>query len=196
MSIALLIGILVIVFGASIVLHALFDFDVPIFRTAAGIALLYLGVRVLAGAWMPAQRSHDGHESVFAVTHFTPTDAASSRNYEVIFGRGVVDLTRLPASEDERVVQVDVIFGDAEIAIDRSMPVDVRGSAVFGEVRMPDRSSANFGAVRYRDAGSGGAPLEIVVHAVFGTARVVQRGQAPAASSPLATAAFPTPQVP
>lgn len=194
MGLALLLGILVIVLGTSIVLHALFDVDVPIFRTAVGVAFLYLGVRVLAGAWMPVQTSHDGHEAIFAVTHFTPTDAAGSRKYEIIFGRGVVDLTRLPASDRERVVQVDVVFGDAEIAIDPAIPIEVSGSAAFGEVRMPDRSAANFGAVRYRNAAAGGPPIELVVNAVFGTARIVERVTQPVGAD--APVAVETPSAP
>jgi hypothetical protein len=184
MGLALLIGLLVIVLGTSIVLHTLFDIDVPIFRTAVGIAFLYLGVRVLAGAWMPARTSHDGHQAVFAVTQFAPTDAADSRKYEIVFGRGVVDLTRLPASDRERLVQVDVIFGEAEIVIDPAVPIEVQGSAAFGEVRMPDRSSANFGTVRYRHVASDGPPIELVVNAVFATARVVQRGSLPERTDP------------
>ncbi len=180
MGLAVLIGLLVVVLGASIVLHALFDFDIPVFRTAVGIAFLYLGVRVLAGAWMPQQTSSDGHESVFAVTRFAPTDASTlSRKYEVVFGRGVVDLSGLGAADHERLVQVDVIFGDAEIEIDPAVPIEVRGSAVFGEVRMPDRSSANFGGVRFRGDATGSPRIELVVNAVFGTARVVHRRVAP-----------------
>jgi len=181
MGLALLFGLLVIVLGASIVLHALFDFDIPVFRTAVGVALLYLGVRVLAGAWMPQQTSHDGNESVFAVTRFAPTDVASlSQKYEIIFGRGVVDLSGLATTADhEQLVQVSVLFGDAEIQIDPGTPIEIRGSAAFGEVRMPDRSAANFGEVRYRGPTVEQPEIELVVNVVFGTARIVERRASP-----------------
>jgi hypothetical protein len=176
MSFTLLFGILALVLGASIVAHALFDIDIPLFRTALGVALVYLGARVLIGAWSP-ERASAGRDAVFSVSRFAPRDPTEiAGKYDIVFGRGLVDLTNIGTLEHDRSLQIDVVFGDAVIEVDPSTPIDVRGNAAFAELRMPDGSGANFGDVLYRAPVVPGTPrLELRVNVVFGSATVRSR---------------------
>jgi hypothetical protein len=75
---------------------------------------------------------------------------------------------------------VNTIFGSAQIAIDPSWPVSIEGSFAFGEVRLPGRQRAAFGAAHYQNVPTGTAALlHLKVNSVFSSAEIVETGTLP-----------------
>lgn len=190
MNFAVFFGVLVVLAGVSVLLGALFHIHFPLVRTAFALLLVFFGVRILVGAWGPrsAELASAG-SAVMSDLHFAPTQAAPSFKYDVIFGRGVIDLTRLPKPERPMLVEVNAIFGSALVTIDPAWSIVVEGSSAFGEVRMPDQSMTAFGTARYRPRGQerDAALVQVRCNAVFGSCQIVEEqahGHQPVSSSP------------
>ncbi len=96
------------------------------------------------------------------------------RKYDIIFGDGKIDLSRLPMPVENRSMKVDVIFSNGVIRINEDIPAVIRGKSVFSNVRMPDNSSVSFGETTYvtRSFREGAPHYYIVIDTVFGNAEL------------------------
>ena len=179
MNFSIFVGMLVLLAGASILLDAIFGVHLPLVRSAVALFLIFAGVRLLVGAWGPRanDESHLG-SALMTDMRFAPTASADRLKYDVIFGRGTIDLTGMPRPQKPMQVEVNAIFSTAELTIDPSWPVAIEGNSAFGEVRLPGDSRAGFGSAHYRSDTAGTPLVTIKVNAVFGSAQVVAPGRA------------------
>ncbi len=174
LSLGVLLGLLIVLVGVSIVLDVLFHIHIPVIRSAFAVLLIYLGVRVLIGAWAPVSRPASEGSTFMSQRLFNPTIASDRMRYDVVFGESIVDLTGLPERPEPTQVEVNAVFGSAVVKIDPSQAIDIQGSSVFGEARMPDQTLAAFGEIHYRPPGQRDASprIRVKVNAVFGSVRV------------------------
>jgi hypothetical protein len=182
MTFPIFFGVLVVLAGLSILLDALFKVHIPFVRSAFALFFIFLGVRMLFGAWAP--RTTDVSTSGAAVMselHFAPTEANGPMKYDVIFGRGAIDLTQLKRPARPTTLELNVVFSSSTLTIDPAWPIVIEGSAAFGEVRMPDQATAAFGTARFRTHDSDEPILRIRVNTVFGSCHVFT---APATAEP------------
>jgi hypothetical protein len=173
MSFPIFLGVLVVLAGLSILLDAVFKIHIPFVRSAFALLLIFLGVRMLFGAWAP--RSHELAPTGAVVMSdgvFAPVKAEPSMKYDIVFGHGAVDLTRLDLPATPATIDVNVIFSGATVTVNPAWPIVIEGSSAFGEVRMPDQTMAAFGAARYRTR-EGDPILRVRVNAVFGSCQVL-----------------------
>lgn len=173
LSFAVLLGALIALGGISIILNAVFKVDLPIFRLAVGIFFIYLGVVFIFGNRVAPPREWEG----WAEQNRLVPKAVSGQDlkYDVVFGRGVVDLTQLEPSREPRRLEINVVFADALVKLDPSIPYELEASSVFGAAQMPDQSMVSFGSLPYaprkqREA----AALRIKLNVVFGHASVLE----------------------
>jgi hypothetical protein len=174
MSFPLFFGALVLLAGASILLDALFKIHVPFVRSAFALLLIFFGVRMLIGAWVPVVKDTSGTgQAVMSELHFAPTSAIGPMKYDVVFGRGTIDLTQLPKPEQPLTVELNVVFSTATVTVDPTWPMVIEASSAFGEVRLPDQSAAVFGTARFTTPGGAEPLLRVRVNAVFGSCHVL-----------------------
>jgi hypothetical protein len=165
----LLWGSFFILLGLSVILKHTMHIDIPIARIFFGLFFVYLGAQIIAGT---GRRSGTDCNVVFADRKVTAD--AKSGEYNVVFGKGAVDLT------DEAMkgssVKVNTIFGDCELKVKKDAPVLVKATSAFGAVELPDGSTAAFGNALYRTkAYQEGKPhLAVEAVAVFGHCKVVE----------------------
>jgi hypothetical protein len=170
----LFFGALVLLAGASILIDAIFKVHVPFVRSAFAVLLIFFGVQLLIGAWAPVVRNTSSNGSaVMSELHFAPTVAASPMKYDVIFGRGTIDLTQLPKPDQTLNVELNAIFSSATLTVDPSWPMVIEASSAFGEVRMPDQSFATFGTARYATTDAATPVLRVRINTVFGSCHVL-----------------------
>jgi hypothetical protein len=173
----LFFGLLVVLIGISIVFEAIFQVHLPIVRIALGLFFIYLGVRFLTG-----RRWHDGEthmRGVFSDDSYAPS-GGNRVKHDVIFGRGVVDLTRLAHDGAEVRAEVNTIFGATIVKIDSAVPLEIEVSSAFAEARLPDQSVTAIGSLHYRPAGQKDAPrLHVRLNVVFGSSQVIDVASAP-----------------
>jgi predicted membrane protein len=172
-------GLVVILFGLSILLEGVFHIDIPVFRIALGLLLLYLGARMLLNVFSGSDRHGSGDDpAVFSNRSYSPSTGDGDRlKYDIIFGRGVVDLTKIAREGGDRRVEVNVIFGSALVKIDPAAPLEVEVNAAFGDARLPDHSTTALGSFRYRPPGQDkqDPKVRIKLNVVFGSCQVVEQ---------------------
>lgn len=171
----LLIGIVLVCLGVSIAIELIFGIAFPIVRAAFAVLLIVLGVRLVQQARARRGEHAPAGEAWLADCQFVPEGALDhDARYDISFGRGVVDLTRIGDPAVDVTISVHTLFGTSVVRIDPKVPYDVEGHAALGEVRMPDRSATALGNVSYRGPASHPPRLHLKVDAVFGACRVVE----------------------
>jgi hypothetical protein len=174
----LLLGLFILMAGISIILNAIFHIRIPLFRVTFGLFFVYLGVRVLAGGWWHSSRWGDG-PVIMAEERIAPTESTSVYSkYDVVFGKAIVDLTRLPPLTRDLTVEVNSVFGSAQVLLDPRLPFDIESSSAFGRVSLPNNEVVTFGERAYQRPGQdkAGPRLHLKIHVVFGSGDVVEQG--------------------
>jgi len=173
-------GLVVILFGLSILLEGVFHINLPVFRIALGLFLLYLGARILLNVFSGSDRHGSADDAaVFMNRSYHPGAGDQDRlKYDIIFGRGTVDLTQIAREAGERRVEVNVVFGSALVRIDPATPLEVEVNAAFGDARLPDQSTTALGSFRYRPSGQDKQQppkVRIKLNVIFGSCQVVEQ---------------------
>ena len=165
-------GVILILFGLSMVLKAFFKIDIPIFRIVFAIIIIYWGLKLLFGGF-----GFSHHENTVIFNNAKIKATKSHSEYNVIFGRSDIDLTNIDISEKNVRSEVNVIFGSGLIYLDPSIPTVVKISTVFAESKLPDRTVSFFGDYVYRNAAyvEGEDCLILNVDVVFGNVRFEEK---------------------
>ncbi len=162
-------GVLIILFGLSIILREVFHINFPFFRVIIGILLIFWGIRVITGS------SWKNRNSKSAM--FSSADVAfdnSQKEYNIIFGRGNIDLFRSEKPDKTQKIEVNVVFGNGTLILNDSIPAQVEMNAVFGSVRSDTDKSGGFGSSVYStSAFKQNEPYyKIEANAVFGSLNI------------------------
>ena len=86
----LLVGMVILLIGASLVVDLLFDIDLPVVRLAVAALLVAWGARMVVHAFAGRDRFAVAREPSLADRELTPTgDLAHDVRFDVAFGRGL-----------------------------------------------------------------------------------------------------------
>jgi hypothetical protein len=158
-------GALLIVLGVWFIVRRSVPVHIPVIRIVIAVLFVYAGVRILARGPM----SMDRNTAVFSEStmRYSPD---RSREYNLIFSSGAIDLSSAAPASASIHAEVNVIFGSGTLRINPSLPVRVSMSCAFGTVESPHGRSVAFGDTVYTtQSWREGAPaLEIHATAVFG----------------------------
>ncbi len=163
-------GLLIILFGISIIIKAVFKIDIPIFRMVFALLLIYWGVKLMFGNVF--SKKTEG-TVVFSEAKF---DASSSNNeYNVIFGRSDIDLRNIDLSQGNVRAEVNIIFGSGSVYLSPEVPAIIKVETVFGDSRLPDKAVSSFGNTVYRTPvfKEDEPHLQIEMDIVFGSGKVI-----------------------
>jgi hypothetical protein len=146
----------------------------PVGRLIVAAALVLIGARIVAHAWARRRAGVAGNDAVFANRTVSPRGAPDrDARFEVVFGRGTLDLTGITEPEHDVTIIVETLFGNTLVKVPPDLAYDVEGSSTFGAVRMPDRSMATLGTTGYRTTTEHPSRLHLRVNAAFGGCRIV-----------------------
>lgn len=163
-------GVLLIAVGVWFLVRRYVPFHIPLIRVIIAVIFVYIGIRVLVRG--PVLQ--DRNTMVFSESSLQ-WSPGHSRDYNVIFSSGTVDLSGVALTGETIRTQVNVIFGSGTLRLNPSMPVRVKMSSAFGTVEAPGGRSIAFGdSVYTTPAYKNGAPaLEVQATAVFGRLTVL-----------------------
>lgn len=164
---ALLIGLIVIIFGLSVI----FDFNFPIFRILLGVFFIALGISVIFKKPVLCSISNS------TGNRYVRSDNMNiEKEYTTVFGRGRYDFTDLEITDKTIKTQVSVVFGSVEFKIPAGMPVVITVQTVFaGGSIPPEKTLGAFGKDVYRTVDSDVVPhLDVQVDAVFGNFTLIE----------------------
>ena len=102
-----------------------------------------MGLRVLTGGFGSERNSRN---AIFNDYQFKVKAAGE---YNVIFGRGVVDLTGYPVEADTRI-KINVVFGSGLIKLAPTQPLRIKVNSAFAGAKMPDGNLISFGEYYYQ----------------------------------------------
>jgi predicted membrane protein len=151
-------GILISLFGLSIVLKYAFNINIPFGRIFFGVIIILFGLRLIIG------------QSGFIKTRHNKAlnYNKNSKEITVLFSNGVVDLSKFVNSKNFPS-EISVIFGSATVIVPDSINLEITSNTVFGSTILPDRSYAGFGEDVFVMNTEQGAPIyQIETNTVFG----------------------------
>ena len=165
-------GAFFILLGLSVILKFTLNLDIPVIRLFFAGFLIFIGIKIILDGFRTDKDSKQNvvfDQGQMNVTH-------DGREYNVIFGKGVVDLTGTEVKEKDVVLDVNTIFGASVVKLSPAVPTVIRASTAFGAAHLPDGSAAAFGTYVYRNkAFKEGKPcLTLRANAVFGALEVVE----------------------
>ncbi len=169
-------GILLILFGLSIVLKTVFHIDLHLGRVFFAAVVILFGISILTGRNVFHNRVHRDGDSVTSVFSDGEFDRGPiQKEYNIIFGKDVIDLRDWNPEKDPINVSMNVIFGSAELLLPDNTQTTVKGTTIFGSSRYPDGETAAFGERTYRQAGTReGHSLFVESNTIFGSLRVAK----------------------
>jgi hypothetical protein len=160
-------GSMLVLWGISLILSTVFHIHIPFFRIAFALVVIWIGVRMLTGG---SGICKTDRTVVFSETDFPA--GKTQKQYEVVFGRGSVDLTGADSAKSP--IGVNVVFGHATVKVDPKQAVRIVASTAFGDVRLPDGGTAAMGTSTWESKSAKGRDkvLEVRLNAVFGSIEV------------------------
>lgn len=159
-------GIVIILIGVSIIVKVLFHVEIPVVRIILGLVLIYFGLRIMVGGGS----SSTGSDTVFGER--TIEVRTPQKKYATVFGKSILDLSKMEFSEKDMKIKIDTVFGETTVLLGREYKVQIKGDAVFARSAFPDGMQANFGSHKYSDEASASSAasnsLTIKSDVVFG----------------------------
>ncbi len=165
-------GLLLVIVGVWIMVRRYVPVQIPLVRVILALFFVYLGVRIL----IRGPEIKDRNTIVFSDSRMEYVGNKGSNDYNIIFSRGIVDLSTLAPSGGSVRKEVNVVFGSGILRINPAAPVRVDMTAAFGAVEAPNGNSVAFGDSSYTTASyrEGADAVHIKAAAVFGRLRIEQ----------------------
>lgn len=163
-------GAVLVLMGLSVLLKAVFNIDLPVFRVLVGVLFILFGLRILTGG-------HDGNDCLRYVPPKGGVVAPDAKGFEynVIFGKGVIDLTGVEVKDRTVELKANTIFGSSTVRLKAKTPALVKVNTAFGSAQVPGGNATALGSLLYKTpAYQEGKPcLALEVNAVFGSSDLV-----------------------
>jgi Predicted membrane protein (DUF2154). len=165
-------GVLLIIIGALVIVKGVFHVDIPVFPIIVAFILIYGGIRILMGGY---GFSTPQNMVMFSDTTVQVTNPSDS--YDVLFGRGVFDLTTVVLNNETKKVNINTIFGGGVIRLNPEIPVKVEVNSAFADATMPDGHKVQFGNIVYQSQNYKADQNSLLIEAniVFGGLEIVNR---------------------
>jgi len=170
---ALFWGVILILFGLSMIIKAFFGISIPVARITFALLFIYVGVKLLTahGSCTVTNTKNIVFSKEAAKGH------EHCKKYNIIFGQGNIDLTTLPTTE-QSAIEVNVIFGNGTLVLNASQPTAVKVNTAFGSTQLPDETAITFGQYTYKNDLSGAQPqVTVDTNVVFGNLHVINRNE-------------------
>jgi len=162
-------GVLILLFGLSIILKTVFNVNIPLVRIFFAIILIYLGIKMLTGnCWSkPNWR-------VFSKTEISSTESIQ-KEYSVVFGSANIDLSGIAINKDSVSTEINVVFGSAILKVNPAVPTKIILNSAFAGAKTPDGNTTAMGKYVYTTPSyKEGTPcLLIEADAVFSSLDIV-----------------------
>jgi predicted membrane protein len=138
-------GVVLILIGLGVIINVVFGVKIPIFRTIFALFLIYLGIQMLTGtSW------HKRSEKVVMFEEKKIETITKSDKYDVIFGKGEIDLTGIKPDSQNIGVEINTVFGGSVVKINPAVPTKMIVSSAFGGAHLPDGNVVAFGQYTYK----------------------------------------------
>ena len=169
MNWSIFFGILLVLFGLSLILKVIFNIDIPLARVAIALFLIYLGVRLFIGKDFTLMPRHI-NENTIVFGQRTINQVEDDMEYNVVFGKGIFDIRNVhPADSHEIYIRLNTIFGSSDILYNDTVPLRIKSTSAFAGTKLPNGNTEAFGTFEFNTDSSDRKPLvRIETNTVFG----------------------------
>ena len=137
-------GSLLILWGLSLVIEALFGISFPIIKIAFALMLIYAGIIIIQGLY-----PNEMQKTIFFSHEKTST---LKKDYKVVLGAGIIDLSLITLSQTEPTyVNVYTLLGNTVIKINPEIPTIVHSTSILSAVHFPDKTMVSFGTYSFEN---------------------------------------------
>jgi predicted membrane protein len=104
-------------------------------------------------------------------------EATTAGKYDIVFGKGVIDLTDVKLEKETVKKEVNTVFGAAVIKINPEMPVKIVANSAFASTKFQDGNIITFGKYTYATKSFRETEKHLLVetNAVFGSLEIVNK---------------------
>lgn len=165
-------GVILIIIGLLIIIKVFLKLDIPFFRILFSLLIIYIGIKILIGGFAIKT---GGNLILFGESTIEVTELG--KEYNIVFGKGVIDLSKAPTAERSRSMKINTVFGRGEVKIDPEMSIIVETNSVFAETITPDGNQTHFGKYTYKtEKYSKDTPhIRIEADVVFGSLEILDK---------------------
>ena len=165
-------GVILIILGIVVILKAVLNINIPVFRILFAVVLIYFGLKLLVGRKIVHNR-----ENSIIFEKSRVSSVQGNKEYNVIFGSGIIDLTDIDLSNGSVETEINVIFASGDIILESRLPVYIKASTAFAECKLPRGRVSFLGDHQYKsDNFNKDEPaLLLDVSVVFGNANIITR---------------------
>jgi len=150
MGLGLLIGVLIMLWGLGIIINVIFHVNIPVFKILLGLFLIYIGLKIIFGNSFSCPIAHwHSRDAVFSHKTYQGLHG-DSNEYNAVFGKAMVDLRGVELKEKVTRIKVAAVFGNAEVILDKNIPVRIKADTVFGDVKLPQNVGGAFASAYYQ----------------------------------------------
>ncbi|OGS20524.1 MAG: hypothetical protein A2252_09705 [Elusimicrobia bacterium RIFOXYA2_FULL_39_19] len=164
-------GAVLILLGISVILKVAFNINIPVFKIGVGLVFIYIGIRMITGGFFGQDWCcrTDRNSEMFGEfkTQYTP----ERKEYNVVFGKSILDLSEIKLQESPAAVKSSTVFGETIIKVKQDIPVMIIVSSAFAGAKMPDGTVLSFGNYTYKSKAykDGEKFLKLEADVVFGS---------------------------
>jgi len=97
-------GAMLVLLGISMIIKTVFKIDIPILRLIFALIIIYWGVKLLFGTSM---KKSDENNVIFDNARITQVEDGGE--YNVIFGKSVIDLSDIELADKNSEVEINII---------------------------------------------------------------------------------------
>ena len=133
------VGILVIVVGVVLLLNAVGVHVGNVLGVLFAALVIVVGLALLRRSRRPVRPTFQ--DRFFGNLRVTEGWTGADATYQVGAGELVLDLTKAPASEGERAIEVNVVVGRAEVIVPKDLALTVDAEVIVGAARVPGQQS-------------------------------------------------------
>lgn len=174
-------GFLILALGILILLENIYGLDLPIWGIFWSVVIIAIGLSLLLPSedhdrwWQEHRKSGQSGDVIFDEGKIEAD--GNKRDYNIIFGKGTVDLTKIKLGEKNKVFEINAVFGGGEVLIDENIPMKIKATGAFGGTRLPDGNTAAFGDRYYTTKAYDQDKPAAVVHinSVFGGLDIIEK---------------------
>ncbi len=163
-------GVVLIIFGISVVLKSLFHIDIPIFRLFIAFIFIYIGIKIIMGDKILKSKTTE-RDVLFSEAEFK-YDQEKIKEYNIIFGSGKIDLTNIGELTEDKIIRINTIFGGGNLILKKNTPFRLKTSVAFGGISFPEGEAIYFGEKEVKTGEKTQYHVDIILNVVFGGFRI------------------------
>ena len=159
-------GVILVLFGLSLIMKVAFNIDFPLVRIAVAVFFIYLGLKIFFGKEIKFSSHHRSENSVIFEER-TINDIKDGTEYNVIFSHGIVDLRNYNFTDSQAInIKLNTVFGSCDVLYNDTIPMRIKSTSAFAGTKLPDGNTSAFGTFEY--ASEGKPLINIETSTVFG----------------------------